>query len=256
LKPFVFLDLFAMDGDRGLPPIDMGWHPHSGIATISVILEGAVRYAETTGKAGVLEAGSIEWMQAGNGVWHTGGVEPGRRVKGFQLWIALPPELENGPNASHYVLPELVPVVGPARVILGDCGGAKSPIDAPPMTYLSVNLEDGERWSYHPPAGHTVAFVAVHQGTLRSPAPVSPGEIAVFETSEQPIDFVAEGATGFVLGSAPKHPYDLALGNYSVHTSVAALRRGEAEIRRIGHELRAAGTLKRSPVALGEPNPT
>src|SRR5882672_1194981 len=114
IKPFVFLDLFVMDGQVALPPIETGWHPHSGIATVSVILEGAVRYAETTGKQGVLQAGSIEWMRAGSGVWHTGSVEPGR-VKGFQLWVALPPELENEPNASQYVMPESVPVEGPAR---------------------------------------------------------------------------------------------------------------------------------------------
>jgi redox-sensitive bicupin YhaK (pirin superfamily) len=255
LKPFVFLDLFVMDGESALPPMEMGWHPHSGIATVTVVLEGALRYAETTGKQGVLQTGSIEWMRAGGGVWHTGGVEPGR-VKGFQLWVALPPELENAANASHYVLPELVPVEGPARVILGRYGGAKSPIDSPPMTYLSVNLEDGERWTYHPSAAHTVAFVAVHEGTLRTPAPVLRGEIAVFEPSERPIDFVADGATGFVLGSAVKHRHELVLGNYSVHTSVEALRQGQAEIRRIGRELLAAGTLRRSPVALGEASKT
>jgi redox-sensitive bicupin YhaK (pirin superfamily) len=252
LKPFVFLDLFVMDGDNALPAMDMGWHPHSGIATVSVILEGAVRYAETTGKQGVLPAGSIEWMRAGGGVWHTGAAEPGR-VKGFQLWVALPPELENEPCASHYVMPELVPSEGPARVILGRHGGGTSPIDAPPMTYLAVSLQDGERWTYHPPAGHTVAFVAVHEGTLEASSPVARGELAVFAPSEQPIEFVAAGATGFVLGSAAKHEHDLTLGNYSVHTSALALRQGEAEIRRIGRELRAAGTLKRSPVLLAEP---
>ena len=43
-----------------------------------------------------------------------------------------------------------------------------------------------------------------------------------------------EGDTAFVLGSAVKHPHDLVLGHYSVHTSQAALAEGEAEIRRIG----------------------
>ena len=50
-------------------------------------------------------------------------------------------------------------------------------------------------------------------------------------------DFTAEGKTGFVLGSAAKHPHDLVLGNYSVHTSPEALYEGEMEIRRIGQEL-------------------
>jgi hypothetical protein len=40
------------------------------------------------------------------------------------------------------------------------------------------------------------------------------------------------------LGSAEKHPHELVMGHYSVHTSKAALDQGEAEIRRIGARLR------------------
>ena len=242
IKPFVFLDLAQFDGRYAPTPMGFGWHPHSGIATVTVMVEGSVRFAETTGKDGVLTQGSIEWMRASNGVWHTGQPEEGR-VRAVQLWVALPPELENSPFASHYVMPKDVPVEGPVRVILGTYGEAKSPIDAPPMTYLHVSLQHGERWTYQPPNGHAVAWVAVHDGVLRSPSPIPAGEIAVFEPSEQSIDFVAEGKAGFVLGSAAKHPHELALGNYSVHTSPEALRRGETEIRRIGQQLRAKGTI-------------
>jgi len=240
IKPFVFLDHFHFEGRGPGVPMELGWHPHSGIATVTVVLEGAVRYAETTGKAGVLRAGSVEWMRAGNGVWHTGAAEP-EGVRGFQLWVALPPQLENAPNASHYVMPEESPVDGPVRVILGSHGKTKSPIDAPPMNYLVVSLRAGERWSYQPPEGHEVAWVAVHEGVLRAPTPIPGGEMAIFEPSEASIDFLAEGDTVFVLGSAPAHRHQLALGSYSVHTSGKALRRGEEEIRRIGARLLAEG---------------
>jgi hypothetical protein len=63
----------------------------------------------------------------------------------------------------------------------------------------------------------------------------------VFEPSAASIDFIAEGNTRFVLGSAAKHPHDLVLGDYSVHTSMQALRKGEQEIRRIGQRLVAEG---------------
>jgi redox-sensitive bicupin YhaK (pirin superfamily) len=207
------------------------------------VLEGSIEYAETTGKAGVVQAGGVEWMRAGNGVWHTGAAGKGD-VRVFQLWVALPPELENGPVASHYVTPEEIRTVGPARVILGSYEGVTSPIAAPPLTYLSVDLKAGERWSYHPAKGHTVAWVAVDKGTLRTPEPVASGEVAIFEPSDDSLDFVAEGDTRFVLGSAERHSHDLVLGNYSVHTSEAALLEGEAEIRRIGQRLLADGTLQ------------
>lgn len=239
LKPFVFLDLFEMSGGPG-PAMDFGWHPHSGIATVTVLLDGAGRYAETTGATGILPAAAVEWMRAGGGVWHTAGIESSP-VRGFQLWVALPPELEAAPSASRYVQPADVPVAGPARVVLGSYGGATSPIDAPPMTYLSVNLRDGEPFDYEPPPGHDVAFAAVMQGALRAASRIDRGELAVFEQGPLPIHFVAEGETRFVLGSARQHPHDLVLGNYSVHTSRSALIRGEAEIRRIGETLRAEG---------------
>jgi redox-sensitive bicupin YhaK (pirin superfamily) len=240
LKPFVFLDRFDLQGTGDPASIDFGWHPHSGIATVTVVLDGAALYADTTGESGVLPAGSVEWMRAGNGVWHTGGAGAGR-LRGFQLWVALPPELENASSVSQYVMPDEVPADGPARVILGRYGSAVSPIASPPMNYLAVALRAGERWTYRPPRGHTVAWVAVQDGALGASSRIAGGELAIFEPSEAAIDLVAEGATSFVLGSAPQHPHDLVLGNYSVHTNEEALRRGEAEIRRLGASLRAEG---------------
>jgi redox-sensitive bicupin YhaK (pirin superfamily) len=243
IKPFVFLD-HAVFSDHDAPmDKNLLWHPHSGIATVTVVLEGSIEYAETTGKSGVVETGGVEWMRAGHGVWHTGAAGKGN-VRVFQLWVALPPELENGPVASHYLTPDELPSVGPARVILGSYDGATSPIAAPPLTYLSVELKAGERWSYHPAKGDTVAWVAVDRGTLRTPVDVVGGELAIFEPSHESLDFLAQGDTRFVLGSAKRHPHDLALGNYSVHTSVEALLEGEAEIRRIGQRLLADGTLQ------------
>jgi redox-sensitive bicupin YhaK (pirin superfamily) len=244
LKPFVFLDHAVFGAGEPRMPMELLWHPHSGIATVTVMLEGAVRFQETTGRDGVLPQGGVEYMQAGKGVWHTGEAAPGA-TKVFQLWVALPPELENAPFVSRYALPDEVPANGPVRVILGAYDGLTSGIPAPPMTYLQVGLEDGETWRYQPARGHDVAFVAVSEGRLHAAAPVHAGEIAVFERSEQAIDVVAEGSTRFVIGSAPQHAHELALGSYSVHTSGAALARGEAEIRRIGKKLRADGILRR-----------
>jgi len=65
----------------------------------------------------------------------------------------------------------------------------------------------------------------------------------VFEEGGQAIDFVAEGETEFVLGSAVKHPHELVTGYYSVHTSEAALAQGETEIERIGSQLRSANLM-------------
>lgn len=234
LKPFVFLDLNSFGADHGSQGFAM--HPHSGIATLTFVMTGNLRYEDTTGKNGVLPAGGVEWMGSGNGVWHIGA--PVGPMSGFQLWVALPPSKENAPAESVYLAPSDVPHEGPARVLLGSYGSARSPIPAPSgMNYLAVSLKDGERWRYTPPVGHTVAWLAVSAGRLDVNGMVGTGELVVFEESGQVIDVVAHGDTSFVLGSAVKHPYELVMGYYSVHTSKAALAQGEAEIQRIGTEL-------------------
>jgi redox-sensitive bicupin YhaK (pirin superfamily) len=240
IKPFVFLDLFDISA-TGAP--NFGWHPHSGIATLTVLHEGAIEYQETTGVKGVLPAGGVEWMRAGRGVWHTGAAL--QSAKGFQLWIALPAELENAPCQSHYMSAGDVAEEKPARVVLGSYGRAKSAITAPQrINYLDVRLAAGERWIYQPPSDHEVAWLAVSQGTLRTPEPITAGELAVFEESNGDLVIQADSASRFVLGSAAKHPHDLVLGHYSVHTTPAALLEGETEIQRIGNQLASAGLLR------------
>ena len=103
LKPFVFLDLFDHEG----APFNAALHPHSGIATLTYVVEGAVSYIDPDNVRGTLPAGGVEWMQAGRGMWHGGGLEKAGRTRGFQLWIALPPELELGPTASIYRAPKM-----------------------------------------------------------------------------------------------------------------------------------------------------
>lgn len=238
IKPFVFLDDFDI-APSGKPL--SGLHPHSGIATLTVILSGQMEYRDTTGKTGILPTGGVEWMHAGGGVWHGGGAFGDTNVRGFQLWVALPEEDENGPAYSQYLAPQTIPAAGPARVILGSYDGATSAIRTrASMNYLHVRLKDGQTWRYQPPAGHSIAWVSPMRGVLHAASARIENEIAVFDDGQDAIDFIAQGDTEFVLGSAVPHPHELVLGYYSVHTSAASLARGEAGIETIRKQLEAA----------------
>jgi redox-sensitive bicupin YhaK (pirin superfamily) len=230
LKPFVFLDLFDHEGT----PFSGAMHPHSGIATLTYVAEGAINYIDPDNVRGILPAGGVEWMQAGRGMWHGGGLDKAERTRGFQLWVALPPQLELGPTVSIYQSPDEVPEDGPVRVLIGNYGAASSTIVSPsPINYLAVSLKAGERWRYEPSAGHTVLWVAVASGVLSAPDELQHGELVAFEPSSQEVEFAALTDTEFVLGSAAPHEHDLVLGDYSVHTSPDALRAGEAHIAAI-----------------------
>jgi len=245
LKPFIFLDRFETPAG-GQPP-RFGMHPHSGIATLTYLIAGQTAYEDTTGEdgaRGVLPAGGVEWMMAGGGVWHTGAPDNTERVLGFQLWVAMPPVLELAEANSMYLGPEDVPHAGPARVLLGTYEGIASPIPAPSdMTYLGVHLLAGETWRFELPAGHSVAWAAVGEGTLAAPATLRTGDLAVFEDDGGAIEFEAHTDTAFVFGSGVRHPHDLFTGPYSVHTSAAALRSGQTGIRQRAELLRQQGRL-------------
>jgi len=207
-------------------------------------VEGAVSYIDPDNVRGTVPAGGVEWMQAGRGMWHGGGLDKAGRTRGFQLWIALPPELELGPTVSDPQAPEDVEEDGPARVLLGSYGSASSAIVSPsPINYLAVRLKAGERWRYEPPAGHTVLWVAIATGALSAPDELRVGDLAVFEPSSKAVEFEAQTDAEFVLGSATPHEHDLVSGYNSVHTSPAALRDGEAHISSIKERLVQQGRL-------------
>lgn len=241
IKPFVFLDY-------GVLPVSknklFGMHPHSGIATLSLPIRGEILFADTTGETGVVKTAGLEWMKAGNGVWHDGGIAGETALEMFQLWLTLPEHEENAPAQSKNIDPSEIAVVGPVSVLLGQYQGAKSPIEfTAGVNYYHVQLQDGEVWHYQPEPGQTVAWLALYKGSLSGAETVSQGEMMVFDASETAISLVAQGATSFVFGAAIPHPHPLVMGSYSVHSSREALAKGEQEIRRIGSELHLKGRI-------------
>ena len=239
-KPFVFLDLFDAEGAES---DEDGMHPHSGIATVTFLMRGSIRYVDTEGRRGEVPTLGMEWMKAGGGAWHGGGMGP-KGAKGFQLWIALPAASERDETQSIYLAPEAVRREGPARVLLGTHGATASAIPPPsPLNYLFVQLRSGERWHYEPPKGHKVGWLAVGSGDVHASEPLRSGDLALYEPSETAIEVEARSDAEIVLGSAVPHPHELSLGMYSVHTSSEALRAAESRIAQIQRRLIAQGRL-------------
>src|SRR4026209_1086992 len=65
--PFLLFDDFRNDRPddflAGFP-----WHPHRGIATITLVLAGTVEHGDSLGSRGALAAGDVQWMTAGSGI--------------------------------------------------------------------------------------------------------------------------------------------------------------------------------------------
>jgi redox-sensitive bicupin YhaK (pirin superfamily) len=236
LKPFVFLD--RVDADSSLARA-VNLHPHSGIATVTVLTEGNLLFDKGKWGTGVLDYGGVEWMRAGSGIWYGDEYQPGSapRFKGFQLWVALPAALEASSPEWQFVEASKIPHVGPARLVVGTYQGKTSPVRSfDGISYLLVTLAPGEEWIYDTPSGHDVGWLAVSHGSVFGEGTFTAGDMIVFDKSDAaiPLQGGADGAT-FVLGSAVPDPHELVLGYYSVHTSEKALEAGEARIAEVRH---------------------
>lgn len=71
--------------------------PHTGLATISHLLEGEGWHGDDLGNEVALTAGSVNWMASGRGIVHNEGLSErfsatGGPLTGIQAWLLLTPE--------------------------------------------------------------------------------------------------------------------------------------------------------------------
>src|SRR5688572_7067137 len=63
-----------------------GAHPHAGLETVTLVLEGVLRDRDE----GELSAGDAVWMSAGRGIIHSESIEVSGHSRVLQLWVRLP----------------------------------------------------------------------------------------------------------------------------------------------------------------------
>ncbi len=169
LDPFLLLDQFDSDDPdeyiRGFPE-----HPHRGIETVTYMIEGRVRHADSMGNSGVVGPGDAQWMTAGRGIIHSEMPEQDRGLmRGFQLWVNLPsgekmcaPRYQDVPAGD---IPAIEREAALIRVISGRILGTRGPITeivTDPL-FLDVSLEPGGALGLPVQPGHS-AFVYVFEG--------------------------------------------------------------------------------------------
>ena len=247
LKPFVFLDYFApVHADDLNFPV----HPHSGIGTLTWQRGGDIRYWDSSGQSGVIHAGGLEWMKSGGGAWHQSSALGSGRLIGFQLWVALPPGIEDAQPEGQYIDPSEVPIArisgGEIQVLLGQLEPVSEDIHDDglerhqsaiktdqSMNYFIVRLNPAAAWHYNPPADHDIVWVMVFEGEATINGTTSLMEILVLSPDAGAVEIRGGKTESWtVLGTAKKHDYPLVLGRSSVHTNLASLQSSLERIAR------------------------
>ncbi|TMM57351.1 pirin family protein [Maribacter algarum] len=115
IGPFIFIDHM---GPTTLGPknyMDVDQHPHIGLSTLTYMLEGELMHEDGIGTKQRIQPGSVNWMVAGKGVSHTERTPRDLRngkqftAHGYQIWVALPKDLEEIEPEFHHISAEELP---------------------------------------------------------------------------------------------------------------------------------------------------
>ncbi len=125
--PWCFVDCFVPDEFSEPKPMEVGPHPHTGLATVTWLFEGEALHGDSLGTQQLIKPGQLNLMTAGRGIAHAElGVTPAGR--GFQMWLAQPESTRHGESRfeHHDELPTLTIGNTEATVILGTLGSVTS----------------------------------------------------------------------------------------------------------------------------------
>jgi redox-sensitive bicupin YhaK (pirin superfamily) len=123
-------------------------HPHTGLQTVSWLLEGEVEHRDSLGSQAMVRPGELNIMTAGHGIVHSEISQPDKppMLHGVQLWVALPDAMRDREPAfeSYADLPDLRRPGVSGKVLIGEVDGTTSPALAySPMCGADLSLAAG-----------------------------------------------------------------------------------------------------------------
>lgn len=169
-------DFIVKDGFRmyhGMEVPGFPGHPHRGFETITIVREGLVDHADSTGAAGRYGNGDVQWMTAGKGVQHSEmfpliNADKENPMELFQIWLNLPKKNKMvephfkmiwNEQMSKFTSNDINDRKTTIEVLVGKLGEYSS-VEAPPNSWANdpknevavwnLQLEPGAIWTIPP----------------------------------------------------------------------------------------------------------
>ena len=155
--PFLLLaeDWFSTSGFE--------WHPHRGLETVTLVLDGVLEHGDNLGNAGALVGGDVQWMTAGRGIIHRELAFRNERAHVLQLWVNLPGEKKMVETRYQDLRAPARPVIEREGtrldVISGHVDGTSGPaLNNWPISGTLITLEPNSRLEHLVPASDRAFF--------------------------------------------------------------------------------------------------
>jgi quercetin 2,3-dioxygenase len=185
-QDFTIKDGWRMYHGRKIPGFPV--HPHRGFETITIVLEGFVDHADSSGAAGRYGKGDVQWMSAGRGLQHTEmfpllNRDKRNPVELFQIWLNLPSGKKHAKPYYKMLWAENIPVVHDTdsngkkteiTLVAGKSGDTRALEPAPdswaadPENRVAIHLikmQANARWTLPPDKPEVSRILYFYRGT-------------------------------------------------------------------------------------------
>jgi redox-sensitive bicupin YhaK (pirin superfamily) len=212
IGPWCFVDLMQADDVDRPPPLEIGPHPHIGLATVTWLFTGTVLHSDSLGTEQLIRPGQLNLMTAGHGIAHAEeGVNTDQTweatgTMGVQMWLAQTEETRHGTSAFQHVedLPEIEIGEARGRLLVGTIEGIRSPATfAHPTIGLDLTLDADTTLPVEPAFEHGV--VPIDRPVKVGDDIVEPGSLAIVPSGRDHLGLGARSAPArvMILGGEP-----------------------------------------------------
>ncbi len=226
--PFTFIDHMGPGVMGNGKYADVDQHPHIGLSTLTYLFEGEIEHRDSIGSRQVIGPGDVGFMTSGSGVTHTERTPQGIRgpnefmMHGYQIWVALPKELEEMAPRFDYFSGSEIPSWEEKGLLLklvaGNAFGKSAPLQGySPLFMVDIYAEKKTTLNLRGQLIGEVAFVIVKGGINESAERVEAGQMLISKTDEACEIHLDAGTQVLLFGGEPLPEERYLLWNFVSH---------------------------------------
>jgi redox-sensitive bicupin YhaK (pirin superfamily) len=225
--PFTFIDHMGPALLEKGKYVDVDQHPHIGLSTLTYLFHGEVEHKDSMGSSQVIYPGDVGFMTAGHGVTHTERTPAARRngpmkMHGYQVWVALPRELEEMEPQFDYYPSSEIPTWDQdnltIKLVAGNAFGKSAPLQGfSPLFMVDIHAHEQSTLDLRGQLEGEVAFVIVEGAIQEHDMRVESGQMLISKTDEQCEITLEAGARVLLFGGQPLPEERFLLWNFVSH---------------------------------------
>lgn len=192
--PFTFIDHMGPSPIGEGRFLDVDQHPHIGLSTLTYLFEGEIEHKDSIGSIKVITPGDVGFMTSGKAVTHSERTPQNLRNKetllhGYQIWVALPKELEEmDPKFDFYPsesLPQWEKDGLTIKLVAGNAFGKSAPLQGfSPLFMVDIKANSSGTLDLKDQLKGEVAFVIVKGSITECGNKIDAGQMMISKTDE------------------------------------------------------------------------